>query len=185
MAASENTKSQLGAGSPTEVASGSVTFQVGQQAAAKRDQPPPAAGSPLTDGLASLHQASTGAEDAAQGVTVAGTEQPIKGDPLWSRGVAITMGWSLLLFTVIMLALATALLWRRNMNGVQIVRLFLLVLIISMSAFLVVVGYTDKQLMPIIGLFGAIAGYLLGRDPPAQPPSPSSAPANPTPAKDE
>jgi hypothetical protein len=28
-----------------------------------------------------------------------------------------------------------------------------------------VVGYSNEQLTPIIGLFGAVAGYLLGKDP--------------------
>ena len=32
------------------------------------------------------------------------------------------------------------------------------------SALLLVVGYSNEQLTPIVGLFGAIAGYLLGKD---------------------
>lgn len=33
-----------------------------------------------------------------------------------------------------------------------------------MSSLLLVVGYSNDQLTPIVGLFGAIAGYLLGKD---------------------
>ena len=36
--------------------------------------------------------------------------------------------------------------------------------ILAFSALLLVVGYSNEQLTPIIGLFGAIAGYLLGKE---------------------
>jgi hypothetical protein len=37
--------------------------------------------------------------------------------------------------------------------------------IISILGLLLIVGYSNERLTPIIGLFGAIAGYLVGRDP--------------------
>jgi hypothetical protein len=37
------------------------------------------------------------------------------------------------------------------------------ILIIVCTLFLVVAGYSDKQIAPVIGLFGTIAGYILGR----------------------
>jgi glucose dehydrogenase len=83
------------------------------------------------------------------------------------------MSYTLFAFTGLVLLLATALLWKRNVTAVQIVRLFMLVLIVSLSSFLVVVGYDQSQLTPVIGLFGAICGYLLGHAP--SPPSPTPA----------
>jgi len=38
------------------------------------------------------------------------------------------------------------------------------ILIIVSTLFLVVAGYDDKQIAPVIGLFGTIAGYILGRN---------------------
>jgi hypothetical protein len=42
--------------------------------------------------------------------------------------------------------------------------MFGLTMILCLSAFLMVTGYGQAKLTPIIGLFGAIAGYLLGKD---------------------
>ena len=99
------------------------------------------------------------------------TTQPQKsGKSEWTAEMAKSMAWSLLGFTAFVLLLATLLLWRKNVSSVQIVRLFLLVLIVSMSCFLVVVGYDQSQLTPVIGLFGAICGYLLGRETNTPPP---------------
>jgi len=39
------------------------------------------------------------------------------------------------------------------------------VLIITGALFLVVAGYTDKQMAPVMGLLGTLAGYLLGKSP--------------------
>jgi hypothetical protein len=36
--------------------------------------------------------------------------------------------------------------------------------IIILSVVVVIIGYSQAQLTPIIGLFGAIAGYLLGKE---------------------
>jgi hypothetical protein len=82
----------------------------------------------------------------------------------WTRGTAVTMGWSLLLFSAVVIGMATLLLWKRKVSGTQIVRLFLLALIVTLSCFLVIIGYSNTQLTPVIGLFGAICGYLLGRE---------------------
>jgi biopolymer transport protein ExbB/TolQ len=34
-----------------------------------------------------------------------------------------------------------------------------------MAVFLVVAGYTDTQIAPVMGLLGTVAGYLLGKEP--------------------
>jgi len=38
------------------------------------------------------------------------------------------------------------------------------VIIVGLSALLLVAGFSNDQLTPIVGLFGAIAGYLLGKE---------------------
>jgi len=47
-------------------------------------------------------------------------------------------------------------------------RAFGILSIICVSAVLLVVGYNNEQLTPSVGLFGAIAGYLLGKADPAR-----------------
>lgn len=67
-------------------------------------------------------------------------------------------------FVLLTLSLCTVLLWKRESDPLQILRLFGIIVIICMSALLLFVGYDEGQLTPIVGLFGAIAGYLLGKD---------------------
>ncbi|MEP7311820.1 MAG: hypothetical protein ABI859_04515 [Pseudomonadota bacterium] len=49
-------------------------------------------------------------------------------------------------------------------NSNDALRVFGVVIIVSLSALLLIVGFSNDQLTPIVGLFGAIAGYLLGKD---------------------
>lgn len=67
-------------------------------------------------------------------------------------------------FTCVALILCTFLLYVKNGTPQQILRTFGVLTIIGMSTVLLVVGYSNEQLTPIVGLFGAIAGYLLGKD---------------------
>lgn len=67
-------------------------------------------------------------------------------------------------FMAFALLLAAVLLWRAGASGVQVLRVFGILTIVGLSALLLFVGYSNDQLTPIVGLFGAIAGYLLGRD---------------------
>lgn len=45
-----------------------------------------------------------------------------------------------------------------------LLRPFATILIIISAVFLIVAGYSEKQIAPVIGLLGTIAGYALGRD---------------------
>ncbi|WP_305041546.1 hypothetical protein [Geoalkalibacter sp.] len=82
----------------------------------------------------------------------------------WSHELVSFLSISILVFSLIALIMATILLWRTSAQPSQILRVFGILTIIGFSAFLLVVGYSNEQLTPIIGLFGAIAGYLLGKD---------------------
>lgn len=82
----------------------------------------------------------------------------------WSPELIKFLSLSVLIFTFSALVLGSILLWRHRAQGNHILRVFGVITIIGMSALLLVVGYSDAQLTPIVGLFGAIAGYLLGKD---------------------
>ena len=63
------------------------------------------------------------------------------------------------------------LLWKKGASGAHILRVFGIITILGFSALLLFVGYSNTQLTPIVGLFGAIAGYLLGKDSNPVPPA--------------
>lgn len=82
----------------------------------------------------------------------------------WSPSLVQFLAIGVLLFALAALVLATALLWRSHAPAQQVLRVFGVITILGFSALLLVVGYSNEQLTPIVGLFGAIAGYLLGKD---------------------
>ena len=81
----------------------------------------------------------------------------------WSVTNAMTISASILIFGLIVFCLATYLV-KIGKNIDTILRFFGTTLIIVMAVFLVVAGYSDKQIGPVMGLLGTIAGYLLGKD---------------------
>lgn len=82
----------------------------------------------------------------------------------WSQELVKFLSLSVLGFSCLALILSTALLWRAGAPPQHVLKVFGLISIIGLSAVLLVVGYSNEQLTPIVGLFGAIAGYLLGKD---------------------
>jgi hypothetical protein len=118
------------------------------------------AGDPISD-----MQAAQKAVD----VTVRATTAAAAQNHLWSQELVICLSIEVLGFTIIALFLATVLLWRAKFSAHHVLRVFGILSILAFSALLLVVGYSNEQLTPIVGLFGAIAGYLLGKE--ASPPA--------------
>jgi hypothetical protein len=81
----------------------------------------------------------------------------------WSTDNAMTMSVGILLFGVVIIALATYLI-RRGTATDSVLKIFGAILIVVSAIFLVVAGYSDQQIAPVIGLLGTIAGYLLGKE---------------------
>ena len=82
----------------------------------------------------------------------------------WSQELVRFLATSVLGFSALALVISAALLWRAAATPPQILRVTGVISIVTFSALLLVVGYDNQQLTPIVGLFGAIAGYLLGKD---------------------
>lgn len=76
---------------------------------------------------------------------------------------ALTVGGLILLYGVFITAVSTWLL-SRGRNSDEVLRLMAVISAVIVSAFLLVVGYDDKQITPVIGLLGTIVGYLLGKE---------------------
>ena len=85
-------------------------------------------------------------------------------DQPWTQDLVQFLSIGVFGFSCFALILATFLLWRSGASAHQVLRVFGVISIINFSALLLIVGYNSEQLTPIVGLFGAIAGYLLGKD---------------------
>jgi hypothetical protein len=119
----------------------------------------PTAASVLTE----IDQTTTTRADPGPAATV------LRGDGLqqpWSPELVTKLSSSFLLFGGIICAVTAVLLWRRC-RAADILRAFSLPLIIVSAVYLVVTGYSDQQISSIVGLLGAIAGYILGQKEPA------------------
>lgn len=111
-----------------------------------------------------IESAMAALETAQQTIDKKVADSPTGWIQPWSHELVSLLSISILVFSLIALIMATVLLWRTSAQPSQILRVFGILTIIGFSAFLLVVGYSNEQLTPIIGLFGAIAGYLLGKD---------------------
>ena len=81
----------------------------------------------------------------------------------WSTTSAMTMSAIVLIFGLIVIVFATHLI-QRGKSSEAVLRIFGTILIIVIAVFLVVAGYSDTQISPVMGLLGTIAGYLLGKE---------------------
>lgn len=69
----------------------------------------------------------------------------------------------ILLFGAIVVVVQFSLLRRQSFDGNDLLKVFGVTLIIVGTLFLIAAGFGDKQIAPAMGLFGTLAGYLLGR----------------------
>ena len=90
-------------------------------------------------------------------------QQTSNNEGWWSVYDAMTISASILIFGALIMCLATILLYKGK-SADEVLKLFGTIIIIVSAVFLVVAGYTDTQIAPVIGLLGTIAGYLLGRN---------------------
>lgn len=113
------------------------------------------------DPLAALAAAQAAFEKSRAAGTAASSQQWTQP---WNAEIIQFLVVGLLAFAATTLILSAVLMWRSNATPHQILRIFGILSIISISALLLIVGYSNEQLTPIVGLFGAIAGYLLGKE---------------------
>jgi hypothetical protein len=104
----------------------------------------------LNDALLALTQIPKSAPEASTGT--------------WTPEMVQFLTMSTFAFMALALLLCTLLLWRKDASSAHVLRVFGIITILGLSALLLFVGYSNEQLTPIVGLFGAIAGYLLGKD---------------------
>jgi hypothetical protein len=92
-------------------------------------------------------------------------QPPTAPTPWWTTTNAMTMSSIVLVFGLIVIAICAGLMRPSRPTAEAVLRVFGTVLIITGALFLVVAGYDDKQMAPVMGLLGTLAGYLLGKAP--------------------
>ena len=83
--------------------------------------------------------------------------------PWWDTHNAMTVSVSVLVFAAVTMLIAAYLI-RKESDSQVILRVMATIMIVNFTVFLIIVGYTDQQIAPAMGLLGTIAGYLLGKD---------------------
>jgi membrane-associated HD superfamily phosphohydrolase len=78
----------------------------------------------------------------------------------WSTNSAMTMSASVLLFGAVIMLVLLYHIKTCNITDHES-RIFIIVLVVISSMFLVVAGYSDSQIAPVMGLLGTITGYVL------------------------
>jgi hypothetical protein len=69
----------------------------------------------------------------------------------------------ILAFGTAVVGVEYALLRKRSFDGNDILKVFGITLIVVGTLFLIASGFGDKQIAPAMGLFGTLAGYILGK----------------------
>lgn len=93
----------------------------------------------------------------------------------WSTHDAMTMSASVLVFGVAVIGLSAWLAIRKIEKDV-ILKIVVIPMVVMSAVFLLVAGYTDMQMAPIVGLLGTIVGYILGNGTKSEGPAPEPKP---------
>lgn len=94
----------------------------------------------------------------------------------WSTQNAMTISLVVLIFGLLFVVLLARMVKKESSTTEELMKLFLIPLIIIMGVFLVVAGYSDTQITPVMTLLGTIIGFLFGTKPKPNPEDSSSTP---------
>jgi VIT1/CCC1 family predicted Fe2+/Mn2+ transporter len=90
------------------------------------------------------------------------THQTVATSQWWTAESAMTISAIVLAFGVFIIVIA-ALMIKWGSTAESTLRVVGTLVILIAAVFLVVAGYSDKQIAPVMGLLGTVAGYLLGK----------------------
>ena len=76
----------------------------------------------------------------------------------------LSLSIAVLAFTILVILVVAAVPWKKGQGwGPSTTKLFIIVVVVGASLFLLTAGYSAEQITPIVGLLGTIVGYALGR----------------------
>jgi len=79
----------------------------------------------------------------------------------WNSQLVVYLTTSVLTFGIAVIIVMAVLVVRKSQTG-DVLRLFTVPMVIVAAVFLVVTGFSNEQITPVIGLLGTLAGYVLG-----------------------
>lgn len=80
------------------------------------------------------------------------------------RFVGLVLGLAILIFALAVMWTIVYVSLKRKRFDELLFKALGLTLLVSSGLFLIVAGYSDEQLAPMMGLLGTLAGYILGRE---------------------
>ncbi|HEV2841528.1 MAG TPA: hypothetical protein VGW39_09410 [Chthoniobacterales bacterium] len=86
---------------------------------------------------------------------------PVSQTQPWDPALVKFLTISVLSFGLLVIITMAVLMLRKSPAG-EILRLFTVPMVIVAAVFLVVTGFSNEQITPVIGLLGTLAGYILG-----------------------
>jgi len=89
------------------------------------------------------------------------TASASQGTQPWTSDLVKFLTISVLLFGLAVIVIMAILVLRKSQTG-DVLRLFTVPMVIVAAVFLVVTGFSNSQITPVIGLLGTLAGYVLG-----------------------
>lgn len=95
--------------------------------------------------------------------TSSSTQQVTTGRPFnWTPEQGMQLCELTLLFGIAVTMLAGFLIWK-GFKAADVLRTLGILSILTLAAFFIPAGYNNQQIAPLMGLFGTVAGYLLGK----------------------
>jgi hypothetical protein len=79
----------------------------------------------------------------------------------WDASLVKFLTISVLAFGLIVIVIMAVLVSQKSQTG-DVLRLFTVPMVIVAAVFLVVTGFSNSQITPVIGLLGTLAGYVMG-----------------------
>ena len=133
----------------------------------------------MSDDLKSLQASADKAVDALSHATT-GSSAAAGGQP-WNPWLILFLTFLVIGFSLWVLYLMRGMLKEGHAPS-DVLRLATMPMVVAASIFLVLLGFSNEQMTPVIGLLGTMIGYVLGSATarPAAPPPIPSAPTPPT-----
>lgn len=109
----------------------------------------------LAEQIAAKQEALKDAKATIEGKSASASAQ------WWSNANAMTMSACVLIFGALVIAMVANQIKNHDVSDRE-AKMFIVVLVIVSALFVVVAGYSDSQMAPVMGLLGTIVGYVLG-----------------------
>lgn len=81
----------------------------------------------------------------------------------WLSSFEFWMSFSVLIFGLLVFAIEIVMVRLTSFQPEQTIKLLAVTLIVISTLFIITAGFDSEQIAPAMGLFGTIAGYMLGR----------------------